>query len=101
MKIKISSLLKYIKNKYFISILIFLMIFLFFGENNLMVISRLQGELNALNREADMLAEDIKQDSLEAASLMGNKDALEAYGREHYYMKRPDEDIFILKEEEK
>jgi cell division protein FtsB len=31
-------------------------------------------------------------------SLFGSKEALEAYGREHYYMKRADEDIFIIKD---
>lgn len=97
----IKPVLKYLKNKYLISLIVFLMFFLFLGENNLMVISRLQSELNSLNREADILAADIQHDSIEAASLFGSRDALEAYGREHYYMKRPNEDIFIINDEKK
>ncbi len=91
---------KVIKNKYVAATLIFLLIFLFLGENNVRVIHRLKHELNDLNKEAMLIEQDIQQDSLEAVSLFGDKKALEAYGREHYYMKRADEDIFIIKEQE-
>jgi len=88
---------KIIKNKYVAATLIFLLIFLFLGENNVRVIHRLRRELNDLNKEARLIEKDIKQDSLEAENLFGSKEALEAYGREHYYMKRDYEDIFIVK----
>ncbi len=91
---------KVIKNKYVAATLIFLLFFLFLGENNVRVIHRLKHELNDLNKEARLLEQDIQQDSLEAVSLFGDKEALEAYGREHYYMKRDNEDIFIIKEGE-
>lgn len=92
---------KIVKNKYVASTLIFLLIYLFLGENNVRVIGKLRGELNDLNREAQIIEEDIRQDSLEAANLFGNIEALEAYGREHYYMKRENEDIFIVKDDKK
>lgn len=88
---------KIVKNKYVAATLIFLLIFLFLGENNVRVIHRLRRELNDLNKEARLIEKDIKQDSLEAENLFGSKEALEAYGREHYYMKRDNEDIFIVK----
>ena len=43
------------------------------------------------------LAEAIVQDSVNNAELKGNLDAIEHYGRENYYMKRADEDIFVIK----
>ena len=89
---------KIIKNKYVAATLIFLLIFLFLGENNVRVIHRLRRELNDLNKEARLIEKDIKQDSLEAENLFGSKEALEAYGREHYYMKRDNEDIYIIKD---
>jgi len=94
------KLWKVVKNKYVAATLIFLLFFLFLGENNVRVIHRLQRELNDLNKEARLIEKDIHQDSLEAVSLFGSKEALEAYGREHYYMKRENEDIFIIKEKE-
>jgi len=94
------KLWKIIKNKYVAATLIFLVFFLFLGENNVRVVHRLKRELNDLNKEARLIEKDIQQDSLEAVSLFGSKEALEAYGREHYYMKRDNEDIYIIKEEE-
>jgi len=91
---------KVVKNKYVAATLVFLLFFLFLGENNVRVVHRLKRELNDLNKEARLIEKDIQQDSLEAVSLFGSKEALEAYGREHYYMKRENEDIFIIKEEE-
>jgi hypothetical protein len=37
------------------------------------------------------------QDSINAATISSSLDAKEHYGREHYYMKRPNEDIFVIK----
>lgn len=92
---------KVLKNPYVIATLIFLPIFLFFGENSLSTILGLQRENSALHKEEVLLVEGIRQDSIEAASLYNNPEALEAYGREHYYMKRPDEDLFIVKNTKK
>lgn len=92
---------KRLKNKYVISTILFLLFFFFLGENNRMVIMRLNREVNNLKREASLIEKDIQQDSLEASSLFASREALEAYGREHYYMKRPNEDIFIIKDDKK
>lgn len=94
-----STLWKIVKNKYVAITLIFLAFFFFLSENNVMVIKKLKRELTELNKEADNLEATIKQDSADAVALINNPDALEIYGREHYYMKRDNEDIFIIKEE--
>lgn len=86
-----------VKNKYVAATLIFLLFFLFLGENNLIVTHRLKKELKELNDENELLEQSIRQDSVEAMALYDDPDALEAYGREHYYMKRADEDIFVIK----
>lgn len=87
-----------LKNPYVAATIVFLLFYLFLGENNLKVRQNLSREVSSLKKEERLLEEGIRQDSIEATSLRNNKDALEAYGREHYYMKRPDEDIFITKE---
>ncbi len=99
MKKFFKTLWKIIKNKYVAATLIFLIFFLFLGENNLMVTHRLKRELKELDRESDMIEKDLHHDSLEAVSLISDPDAIEAYGREHYYMRRNNEDIFIVKQE--
>lgn len=94
-----STLWKIVKNKYVAITLIFLVFFLFLSENNVMVVKKLKHELAELNKEADNLEATIKQDSADAVALINNPDALETYGREHYYMKRDNEDIFIIKDD--
>ena len=86
------------KNKYVAATLIFLLFFIFLGENSLLVINRLSREVSELRKDASIIEKDIQQDSIAAVSLYGNPDAIETYGREHYYMKRQNEDIFIVKE---
>lgn len=87
-----------VKNKYVAATLIFLVFFVFLGENSLLVTHRLSREVSQLNKEANLIEKDIKQDSIAAVSLFDNPDAIETYGREHYYMKRENEDIFIIKD---
>ena len=98
MKKVLLSFWKVIKNKYVAVTLVFLLFFLFLGENNVLVTHQLKRDLVELNKEIDLLEHAIKQDSAEAISLIGNMEALETYGREHYYMKRDNEDIYIIKD---
>lgn len=98
MKKVLVSIWKVVKNKYVAATLIFLLFFFFLGENNVLVTHQLKSDLAELNAEIDKLEHDNKQDSAEAESLIGNIDALETYGREHYYMKRDNEDIYIIKD---
>lgn len=91
------SFWKFVKNKYIAATLVFLLFFCFLGENNIIVSRQLQREVRSLRREVELLREDLARDSAAADGLAGDGDALEAYGREHYYMKKADEDIFIVK----
>ena len=97
MKKILLSFWRVLKNKYVAATLVFLLFFCFLGENNIIVTRRLQREVSELRREVEMLKTNLEQDSIESSSITDNPDALEAYGREHYYMKRPEEDIFIVK----
>ena len=98
MKKILRTVWRIVKNKYVAATLIFLIFFVFLGENSLLVTHRLSREVSQLNKEANLIEKDIKQDSIAAVSLFDNPDAIETYGREHYYMKRENEDIFIIKD---
>lgn len=87
-----------IRNKYVAATIIFLLFYIFLGENNVLVTHRLQREVSELKKEAKLIEKGIEQDSIAAVSLIDNPEAIETYGREHYYMKRQNEDIFIVKE---
>lgn len=96
MKIKNTKIWGLIKNKYFITISIFLLIILFIDENNLFVIRSLKKEIKGLEYTIDSLQKCITTDSIRSLNLQNNIDSIERYGREQYYMKREDEDIFII-----
>ena len=89
--------LKIISNKYVIATLVFVVLIVFIDEYNLMVTRRVGREVRALHEEEEELREAIVADSTHAAELVGNLDAKEHFARENYYMKRPNEDIFVIK----
>lgn len=89
--------LKIIGNKYVIATLVFVVIIVFLDPYNLFVTHRVHRQVEELHAEEAALREAIVADSLAADELRNSLDAKEHYAREHYYMKRPDEDIFVIK----
>ncbi len=98
MKKTLLAIWRIVKNKYVAATLVFLLFYVFLGENNIRVTHKLKREVSQLKEEAQNISEGIKQDSIAAVSLIGDPEAIETYGRENYYMKRQNEDIFIVKE---
>ena len=91
------KVLKIISNKYVIATLVFVVLIVFLDEYNLMVTHRVKNQVRELHAEEQALREAIVADSVNNASLRDNLDAIEHYGRENYYMKRPNEDIYVVK----
>lgn len=91
------KLLKILSNKYVIATLVFVVLIVFLDEYNLMVTHRVRHEVDALHAEEAALKEAIVNDSINNAALRDNLDAIEHFGRENYYMKRSNEDIFVIK----
>ena len=90
--------LKNIKGlKYIIVLVIFAVYIVFLDDYSIIATSRLKRDVRQLHAEEQALKEAIVADSNGAAELRNNLDAKEHYGRENYYMKRPDEDIFVIK----
>ncbi|MBR3783864.1 MAG: septum formation initiator family protein [Bacteroidales bacterium] len=88
---------KVVLNKYFIATVVFLVVIAFVDEYSLRVSARLHRQVDALHAEEQALKDAIVADSAANAELKSSLDAKEHYGRENYYMKRPDEDIFVIK----
>lgn len=88
--------LQILKNKYVITFLIFLVVIFILADNNVFLIMRLQREVNRLHKEETSIKDEIVADSIEANRLQNDLDEIERYGREHYFMKRADEDIYVV-----
>ena len=90
----------WVKNKYVITLLVFIIWMLFFDQNNLLDRIRMYSEIRQLEDEQEYYEQEIKKDSTRLHELTTDKDNLEKYAREQFYMKKPDEDVFVVIEEE-
>ena len=96
----LDKILPVLKNKFILALLVFLVWLTFFDQNNL--IDRVQ-QLNRnekLQKEKAYYIEKIKEDSTKLHQLKTDEENLEEFAREQYYMKKKDEDIFIIVEKE-
>ena len=73
----------------------FLIWMLFFDANSWLIHKELNTEINQLEEKKSYYKDAIQQDQEEWRELQ-TEEGLEAYGREHFYLKQPNEDIFII-----
>ncbi len=90
---------KVLKNKYFIATVLFLAWIVFFDENSFVSRHDNNRRLNELNQQKEYYIERIREDNEKLEDLNAGKSELEKFAREHYFMSKPDEDIFIVVEE--
>jgi cell division protein DivIC len=89
-----------LRNKYLLSIILFGFWLLFFDQNNLMDRYKLIREVNQLEKDLNYYVERIQSDSARLNELRTSPENLEKFAREQYLMKKDNEDIFIIVEEE-
>lgn len=83
--------------KYVITLLLFLAVFLFIGDQSLIQFVRRGKEIRHLEEQRDMYRSGAEKAQREIETLH-NPDSLERYAREHYYMHTENEDIFLVEE---
>ncbi len=89
----------FLKNKYIVVLIIAVVWFLFFDQNNLIQQYRLSRQIKDLKHEKEYYLKEIARDSANIERLKYDPQELERYAREKYLMKKENEDIFIVKEE--
>jgi len=90
---KIFSILS---NKYVIALAIFAVIILFTDHNNLFEQSDRKQELKKLQSKKAYYEEEIEKTKRKLSDLRNNAATLEKFAREKFYMKRDNEDIFVI-----
>lgn len=88
----------YIRNKYVITILLFLLFITLIPRHNLRSQWRLNKQLKVLEGKKDFYQNSLAQIKEDELALSENDRALEKFARENYYMKRDNEDVFIIAE---
>ena len=98
-KIKNSKFFNIVSNLYIlISVVFFIWIF-FIDSNSILVNIKLNREINELKVRKEILENQIEMDQKIISNLQ-NTDSLEKYAREQLYMKKDNEEIFIIEFEQ-
>lgn len=96
MKIQFDKILPYLKNKYILATIVFLVLILFFDRNNLFLQYERQRDYNALLKNKDFYVKEIDSTKAELQKLRSNPKALQKYARENLFMSKDSEDIYII-----
>ena len=96
MKNALKYLVPVLKNKYFVTFLVFFVWMLFFDKNDLMMQMSQRSKLNQMKQDKEYFIEEIKLNQAIMLDLETNPIALEKFAREKYFMKKADEDLFVV-----
>ena len=89
-----------LRNKYVLTALIFFLWLLIFDQNNLAERRKINREYKELTEERDYYLNKIEEDRTRIEELKTDNENLEKFAREQYLMKKENEDIFIIVEED-
>ncbi|HEY2722184.1 MAG TPA: septum formation initiator family protein [Chitinophagaceae bacterium] len=91
----------WLRNKFFIAFTAFTVWMLFFDEKDVFTGRHHRQELTELQESKKYYTEQINKEKTILESLKNNPSTLEKYAREKYYMKRDNEDLFLIPEAQK
>ena len=92
--------MKGLRNKYLIAVMVFLVWLLIFDNNSLIDRFRYINTLHELEDEKLYYLQRIDEDSRRLNELKTDQENLEKFAREQYFMKKENEDVFVIVEEE-
>ena len=96
---KIRSFWNFIcRYKYIVAIIVFVAVVGFLDTNSYFNISKLKTEARQLERERDNYMLQYERDTKQLHELESSPKAMERIARERYFMKKPNEDVFIIKD---
>jgi cell division protein DivIC len=84
------------RNKYILTILIFLVWILLLDSNNLITRVKDIRELRNLRNDKEYFSKKIEVDKRKLRELKTDNQNLEKFAREQYHMKKADEDLYIV-----
>ncbi len=96
-----AKIFRKINNRYFWVGLAFLVWIVFFDRYNLIERFKISRELKEAKRQKEYYENEIRKDKKEIEALITDTASLEKFAREKYLMKRDNEDIFLIIDENK
>lgn len=95
------NLFNLIKNKFFIAGIAFIVWMLFFDRNDLASQYEYRSKVQKLEEEKAFYSSEIEKTDTELKELTTNIQSLEKFARERYYMKRENEDVYVVVDDPK
>lgn len=99
MKTVLKIFIRIFRNKYILTLLVFIVWLLIFDRNNLIDRGKYLKALNEMEAQKIYYTEKIRHDSTRLYELQTDADNLEKFAREQYLMKKENEDIFVIVDE--
>ena len=92
----IKKIPSYLKNKYTITIVTFMVWLSFFDQNNMMIQVQNKMELWELEEDKKYYLLEIEKTKSDLEELTSDMKSLERFAREKYLMKRDNEEVFVF-----
>ena len=96
MKKYLKNLFSYLKNKYVLTVLAFLIWMMFFDRNDVFMQFSQRSKLSQMQQDKLYFKEEIEKNQKIMDDLMNNPEKLERFAREKYLMKKDDEDVYVI-----
>ena len=94
-------LFELIRNKYFIAIIAFAVWMLFFDKNDMLSQFEYRTEVKKLQEEKDFYLKETADVKKDLSEIDSNLNTAEKFAREKYFMKKDNEDVFVVIKSEK
>ena len=90
---------QFISNKYVLILILFIVWMIFFDANSYLIHHELDSDINALEDNAEFYQQEIDRDK-SFIKKMEDSNEMEKFAREKYYLKKENEDIYIIEHED-
>ena len=99
MKLLLSNIPSWLKNKYLLTLIAFVVWITFFDAKDLLTQRERTNELEQLQESKAYFTAEIEKEKKALEELKSNPAAIEKLAREKYLMKKDNEDLFLIQEE--
>lgn len=94
--VNMNRLLELIRNKYFLIVVAFVVWMLFFDKNDMLSQYEYKSQVNKMQEEKDFYVKEIAHIRKDLDELNTDLKTAEKFAREKYFMKKDNEDVFVI-----
>jgi cell division protein FtsB len=94
-------LLELLRNKYFLAVAAFSIWMIFFDKNDILAQYEYHSQVNNLEEEKEFYTKEITTVSKDLEEIDSNLNTAEKFAREKYFMKKENEDVFVIVKKQK